>query len=184
MIGPRNFEFERFVRNACAKNMAGAVVGIILMVALAVFFLGFGIAMPFIPIIVIGLIPLGAIFLMVFRFKGDMKGGEYWVNLMVNEPGKIVWIKPVNIRHTAAYVITLYNEMHFQILTSDGISIMIKCVSPQDQYVFVSGLKQYVPHAHFGYHDLIQFHYKSGPTEFLQELKDNGLYHPVQNLAT
>lgn len=177
-----NFEFERFVRNAVAKNMAGSIVGLIILCLLALFFLGFGFAMLFVPIIIVGLIPAGGIFLMLYRFKGDLKGSDYWINQLTMEPAKIVWITPVNIRHTAGYVFTLYNEMNFQILNSDGLKILIKCDERRQQLMFLYGLKQYVPHAHFGFSDRVEYYYKENPQTFLHELYANGLYAPVYNL--
>jgi hypothetical protein len=182
MNGSRNFAFERFIRSAASKNSAGSIAGIVLLALFGLFFLGFGIAIPFVPIILIGLLPIGGIAMIVARFKGDLKGGEYWINLLVLEPEKIVWIKPVNIRHTAAYVVTLYEEMHFQIMTSEGLGILIKCNTREDQVLFIGGMRQYVPHAHLGYSDIINFHYKSDPTAFIQELKESGLYQPVLSM--
>jgi hypothetical protein len=175
----RNFAFERLVRSAVSGNSIGGIVGIVVLLALALFLISFGFRLPFVPLIVMGLIPLGGIALIIYRFRGDLKGSDYWIDQLVQEPHKIVWIKPVNIRHTAAYVITLYNEMHFQVLNRDGLATMIKCDSPENQVLFISGMKQYAPHAHIGFTEAISHHYRSGPQQFIAELQRNGLYNPV-----
>lgn len=179
----RNFQFERLIRSAVSKNLVGGIVGVVLLSVFGIFLLGSGIAMLFVPIIIIGLIPVGGIFLIVSRFKGDFKGGDYWINLLNNEPQKIVWIKPVNIRHTAAYVITLYSEMHFQILTTDKLAIMIKCESRESQQLFLRGMQEYAPHAHIGYSDMAAFYFRSDPNDFIADLKGNNEYNPIGNSA-
>lgn len=179
MIINRNFEFERFVRSAVSNNFLGSIAGIIILVLLALFFIGFGISIPFIPILVVGIIPVLGILLLVSRFKGDLKGSDYWIDQLVQEPQKIVWIKPINIRHTAAYVITLYNEMHFQVLNTDGLKVLIKCDSPANQHLFIRGFAQYAPHAHIGFNDAVEYCYNAGPGNFIGELQRKGLYNPV-----
>jgi|GEM_PF-2603119 len=182
MKSERDFDFERFVRKACMKNMLGAYAGIALLFLLGLFFVSFGIAIPFIPVLLLGLLPWGGIALLIIRFKGDLKGEDYWISLLVNHPEKVIWIKPIRVRHTAAYVITLYHEMNFQLLTADGIAIAIKCDSPLDQQIFLRGLKKYVPHAHAGYDERAEDLYRSYRPQFIELLKQEHRYRPVGQL--
>ena len=174
--------FERFVRDASGTNAIGSYIGMGLLFLLGLFFVYWGFRLGLIPLAIPGLLCWGGIALIIYRFRGQLKGGDYWVDLLVNQPQKIIWVKPVNIRHTAYYVVTLYQETHFHLLTTDGTSIDIKCDSPAAQQVFFNGIRRYIPYAHIGYSEQVQYCYNQHRDQFIAALQHNQLYHPVMHL--
>jgi hypothetical protein len=175
----RDPEFETFVEDASMKNSLGLYAGTAVLFLLGCFLLYWGVRLGFAPIFIMGLLPWGGIAFLLFRFKGELKGGTYWVNLFYEHPEKIIWIKPINVRHTAAFLITLYQEMHFQVRTSDGLSITIKCDSQQDQQVFFKGLHRCTPDAHIGYDERVEHLYAQHRSQFIELLKQENRYLPV-----
>ncbi|HEU4716740.1 MAG TPA: hypothetical protein VFU15_02860 [Bacteroidia bacterium] len=175
----RDFDFERIIRDTCWKNKIGAIAGIVVLFLLSIFFIYFGIKIPFAPILILGLLPLGGIALVVYRFRGDLKGEDYWIDELVHHPERIAWIKPVRVQHTAYYVVTLYHESYYQLLDINGLAIMIKCNSPEDQLLFLRGVKRYTPHAHIGFSHVVQSLYNRNPAEFIRMVTESRAYLPV-----
>lgn len=116
-------------------------------------------------------------------FKGDFKGADYWEDVFKNHPEKIVWIMPITVKHTAAYVVTLYREQKFQILTDEGMKVTIKCDKTGDPQSFLNGCAQYIPQAHIGYSPQVKSTYKQDPATFIQNLTEFDMYVPLGELA-
>lgn len=174
--------FEQYVRDACGKHNVGAYFGMALLFFLGLFFVVYAIKLFLFPLMIPGLLFWGGIALIFYRFRGQLKSGDYWVDLLVNQPQKIIWVKPVNVRHTAYYVVTLFQESHFHLLSSDGASLDLKCDSDASRRVFFNGIRRYIPYAHIGYSPQVQYCYDNYRNQFIQALQQNNIYNPVMNL--
>jgi hypothetical protein len=113
------------------------------------------------------------------KSRGEFKSGHYWINLLQNNPGEFVWIKPIEVRHTVGYVIRLFSIKEFQFLTRHHEHITIVCDAEEDRKVFFRGIRNYLPHAHLGYSYEVSAIYEEGPGYFIKALEKRGLYRPA-----
>ncbi len=130
----------------------------------------------FILLVLLGLIPLS----LAILFSSGVKSSEYWINVVKNKSGNIIWIKPISVKHTVGLIITLYNENKFQLLTIDGKNLTINCTSEEAKRDFFEGIKKHLPHAHIGYSPQILELYYADRINFISILQKNNAYTPVR----
>lgn len=113
------------------------------------------------------------------KHKGGLKGPNFWLRMIKDKPDDIIWIKPVVIKHTVGYVVTLYKEQTFQIIAKNGYKVFINCDSKYNLDVFFKGIQECLPNAQLGYSREIAVLYAQNPGTFIEALKVEGLYTPV-----
>jgi hypothetical protein len=174
-------EFEQLIFKSTDKAAGGSNI---VMIVILLFFLVFSyLAMEKQSLVhfIISLLVAGLGYFVYSRTKGELKSGNYWLNLVKNDPGKIVWIKPVEVKHTVGYVITLFRLKEFQLLTRENEHITIVCDNDEYREIFFRGIRKYLPHAHIGYTSQVSGIYVEDPAYFLRHLEKRRLYKPAGN---
>jgi hypothetical protein len=165
--------FEDLIEKNCQDASIKSTLALVVIFGLSAFMFYHGI---FLAGIAIGLAGIYA----AIRFSGEYKGGKFWLAMIKENPGNIVWIKPIVTRHTAAFVLTLYKERKFQFLTKDGLKIIMLCNSDEEQQLFLEGVKKYLPDTHIGYSREMSVIYDDYPADFMNGIKKRGLYMPIK----
>jgi hypothetical protein len=174
-----NRDFEDLVEKNCQDATIKAYFAVSVLFVMAGFLIYWGIKIS-LGIFLIGLGVLFAGFYCINRSGGEFKGGKFWVGMIKENPDYIVWIKPIVTKHTVGFVLVLYKEKKFQFLTKHGTRIVMECSSDKDQQVFFEGIKQHLPNAQIGYSLDTDILYNEGPSNFIKNLQNKGLYHPVK----
>jgi hypothetical protein len=174
-----NEAFDKLIFNKCQNATSVSVLATIAIFCLAAFLLYSGITAKFPLFIGMGLVGVVTGIYCIKYFSGELRGGQYWIDLIKTHPEKIVWIKPIVTKHTVGYIITLYKERKFQLLTKGGLKITMKCDTEEERQLFFEGIKNYLPHAHIGYSPDIAALYSSGSAKFIGSLQSRRLYTPI-----
>jgi hypothetical protein len=174
-----NEEFEKLVKRNCEISSFNSGIAIITVFILSAFFLYQGLESSTFFLSIAGLAIGYYAYTMTKKFKGEIKGGVFWVDMIKENPENIVWIKPILQKNTVALVITLYKERHFQFLTKDGLRIVMKCDSDKDQQTFIDGIQIHLPNAQFGYSYQMVEIYSTNPENFINALSVKGMYTPI-----
>lgn len=174
-----NESYENLIRKGAGAAQAEAGLGMLLFVSFILFFVYWGFQIPFlfIPAVIFG----GIGYLIYKKLPGDFKGSDFWVDMIKNNPENIVWIKPITTKHTVGLVITLYKEQKFQMLTANGIFVTMKCDKENEAEIFLNGVKNHMPNAQLGFSHQIKNIYKQDPSQFIENLKQKGLYTPISS---
>lgn len=179
---PLHPDLATIISHQCEKNALGAWFGVIILGAMACLFMFIGFKIPFVPAILIGILPLIGLFFIYHRFRGDFKGYDFWMDIFQNTPEEIVWIKPVVTSHTMAFVVTLYKERSFDFYTRNGLRLRINIDSLKNHRLLFDAIRSNLPHAHIGYSELVDSLYGENKNMFIKTLKDNGLYTPIGSI--
>ena len=172
-----NESYENLIRKGTqgAQNEAMSAMGLLGVIGLICLYYSSKSIFVLIPLVIFGAVG----YFVYKKFSGDFKGGDFWVNMIKNNPENIVWIKPITTKHTVGLIVTLYKEQKFQILTADGLFVTMKCDNSIDSQIFLNGLREYMPHAQLGFTHQIKRIYKQGPKQFIENLKQQNLYTPI-----
>ncbi len=176
--------FEELVYKNCANSSVESLFVMLLMFGVSAIFLYFALKMKDLLFFIFSLGAFILAFYLRSKMKGRTKGGAFWVNMLINDPGNIIWVKPIVEKHTMYYVLTLYKENKFEFMTRDGHKIVMKCNSKEDQITFIEGVKHYLPHAQFGYSLPIDIVYDDDREHFLDTLKAKGIYTPIDMIKS
>jgi hypothetical protein len=169
--------FEDFIKNQCEKTVFAVNVGRLIIIGFCILGISYGVSNGSWPSIAAGsILLLPGIY---FFFRSHSFGGKFWLETFKTMPENIVWIKPITVKHTIWYVVTLYKTYHFQIYTRDNRSVAIDCNSDENQQVFFEGIKKYIPHAHIGYSLDIEEMYERSPEDFINALQYEHVYAPI-----
>lgn len=173
----QNKEFDELILKRCGNSSAQALIILLLVFGASGFFIFAG-TTTFLNILVgIVLFVFGCY--MYSTFKGDYKGAAFWLELIKTNQDQIVWIKPITEKHTIGFVLTLFSVKKFQFLTRDNMKVTMVCDTLEEQKMFFEGIKNYLPHVHFGYTiDALNI-YEQSPHDFIEELRSRGLYTPI-----
>ena len=174
-----NEQFEKLIKRNCESSSFQSGMAIMAIYCLAAFFLYQGAENSSIFLGIAGLIIGIFAYKMTQKYKGEIKGGLFWVDMIKENPENIVWLKPILQKNTVALVITLYKERHFQFLTKDGLRIVMKCDSDKDQQTFIEGIQIHLPNAQFGYSYQMVEIYSTNPENFINALSVKGMYTPI-----
>ncbi len=169
--------FENLIKSKAQGAQTEAYFGMALFGAFILFFVYWGFKIPFLFIPAVVFVGIG--YLIYKKFPGDFKGQDYWINTIKNNPDNIVWIKPITTKHTVGLIVTLYKEQKFQILTSDGLSVTLKCDKALDAQILLHGVQTHMSHAQLGYSHQVKNLYKKDAVLFLQNLQQLNLYTPI-----
>jgi len=172
-----NDQFKELLRSRVQAAQRESLLAMALFAGFILFFIYWGMKLVFlfIPALVFAVIA----YFVYKKFQGDFKGADYWLKQFEENPENVVWIKPITVKHTAGFVITLYKEQKFQILTADNLAVTLKCDKAGQAEVFLKGCQQTIPNAHIGYTVQIKSIYKKDPDEFISSLKASNLYSPI-----
>lgn len=182
-IKPLHPDLVGIVDQQCIKAILSGWAGFALLTAMAAFFVYWGIKIPFVPILLIGLAAAAVPFWVYWRFKGDFKGASFWIDLLQSQPENIVWIKPVITKHTVGYVFTLYQERSFELYTHDGLRLRLQIDSLQNHRLFFDAIQTHLPHAHIGYSEEVDSLYRLDKPGFIQNLQDKQWYRPIADFT-
>jgi hypothetical protein len=174
----KNEKFDELVRKKCEDASLFAYLGVFLLVAICAFMLFKGMSTGFPPYLILGIVFGVVAFYVIKKFSGDMKGGYTWLITIKENPESIVWIKPIIVRHTAYYLVTLYKERQFQFLTDENKKVTITLDAEEDRQTFFEGVEHLLPHVHIGYTEEVDALYYADPEKFISELQGRGVYMP------
>ena len=179
-----NENFEGFIFKSCENSMLQSYFILLALFGIAGYFFYLAIAYQNL-IALLPALTLGAAGLyLIQKCRGYLKGGQYWVDMIKEQPDNIVWIKPIVEKHTVAYVVTIFKEKKFQFLTKDRLVITMDCNSLEQQQLFFDGVKDNLPHAQIGYSYKMEDLYDDSPKTFLSSLQRAGIYTPLDKIKT
>jgi hypothetical protein len=112
------------------------------------------------------------------RYK--FKEVSFWVNVFENRPEDLVWVKPIETSHKAAYVITVAKTYKYELFLKDGTHAIID-TSYKRIAGFYKGIRKHAPHAHFGYSNEIRKLYRKDRVNFLKNAKVQGIYTSIND---
>jgi hypothetical protein len=112
------------------------------------------------------------------RFK--FKEVSFWVDVFENRPMDLVWVKPIDTSHTAAFVITVAKSYKYELYLTDGTHAIIE-TSHKRIKGFYKGIRTYAPHAHFGYSPEIRKLYRKDKKNFLANAADANLLRTISD---
>jgi hypothetical protein len=172
-----NAKFKQLLKDRIQAAQTESLFAIALFAGFILFFVywGFKSWFLFIPAIIFTVIA----YFVYKKFQGDFKGPDFWIDMLNENPANIVWIKPITVKHTVGFVITLYSEQKFQILTAENMAVTIKCDKAGQAEVFLKGCQEIIPNSHIGYTSQIKSIYLSDPANFIAKLKSSQLYSPI-----
>jgi len=174
--------FENIIFHKSENETIQVYLLLAVIFGISLYFLNWAIVHQFIislfPCLIFGL--MGFYFLKKSNLK--FRGGNFWVNMIKENPENIVWIKPIVEKHTVWYLITLFKVQNFQFLTKDGLSINMKIDTAEEQKIFFDGIKINLPHAQIGYSPKIDLLYDFNPKNFIKALQARNLYTPIDKL--
>jgi hypothetical protein len=171
--------FIRLLEKRIQSQTYDSIFGFLVLIGLGLFVLYFGIKLFLFPLILLGAITIiWSIYLVKNHYKGELKGPEFWLDLLKTEPERIVWIKPIIEKTKVYYVFTLSSIKKFQLLTNDGLKATFSCDTDEEQRTFFNGVKTYLPHPQLGYSMDIETIYRESPKKFIEQLEKNGMYTP------
>ncbi|MCZ4243309.1 hypothetical protein [Pedobacter punctiformis] len=176
-------EFEGFMHRKLSSANFGALTISFIVIIVPLIIIVFGFLLQLVPVILIGLICFGFFTFRLKKLKGARKGGEYWLDLIRYNSTDIVWIKPIVVKHTVYFVVTLYREKQFQLLTSDHLQVTINCDSDHDREMFFRGITKYLSKTHIGYSAEVDILYSESPENFFLNVRRSREYYPVSRLA-
>jgi hypothetical protein len=176
-------KFERLITQLCDSMAFEKRAGLFIIVVLTAVpvFIGF---LIFHVVILLFCLFIASVFgicgyYQIAMNRGNMKGGQFWIHMIKNNPQNIIWIKPITVSHDIGMVFTLYEEKKFQLLTIDGLSVTLDCNSKANQLTFFEGILNHLPHAHIGYSLKVEDLYDYKPADFINALKTMHLYTPI-----
>ena len=176
-------DFEGLIERSCQDSAIKSNLAVAAIFGLAAFLLYAGIKISLL-LFLFGLVAVGAGFYVINLMSGELKGGKFWLEMIKENPDRIVWIKPILVDHKVAYVFSMYKEKKFQFLTKSKMKITMVCNSEADQKVFMQGIKAYLPNAHLGYSPGVDLLYDEDAQGFVSNLTKKGLYRPVKTVVT
>lgn len=103
--------------------------------------------------------------------------------MIKTRPENIVWIKPIIVKHTVGYVVTIFKESQFQLLTKDDLKVTITVDLDSERHLLFEGIRHRLPHIHIGYSAEADALYTSSPENFINALQKRGLYTPLDALV-
>jgi hypothetical protein len=127
------------------------------------------------------LIAMIIIFVPVYWFnRYKFKEVSFWVDVFENRPEELVWVKPIETSHKAAYVITVAKTYKYELYLKDGTHAIID-TSYKRIEGFYKGIRAYAPHVHFGYSREINKLYRKDKKNFLTNAMNKGLYTSIND---
>lgn len=112
------------------------------------------------------------------RNRSIFKPIRFWTNIIENKPEEVVWLKPVEVQHTAYFLITYAKSYRYELYLKSGDHLNIMCPNEKREE-FVQLFQKYTPHIHYGYSSAVAKLYKSDKNLFLKNVKASGAYHPI-----
>jgi len=173
--------FKGFISRKCQNLYITAIVKLSILSLMVIFAIyGYFEVQHEVPLI-IGGITLLYMISVFYDSRGDLKGGEYWLQLIEEQPEQIVWIKPIQVSYKTGWI-TTDQELQFQILTRDKLKIRFTCDEGEQKTLF-DGAQTYLPKVHFGYSDEVSHLFDKSPKAFISQLEEEGLYQPIASFA-
>lgn len=112
--------------------------------------------------------------------RSEFRPFSYWINIIENEPEQVVWLKPIQIDHTAYFLVTYARSYKYELFLKNGDKLKVMC--PNDKREdFVQIFQKYTPHVHFGYSKKVAKFYQKDKSTFLENIKNAGIYLPISN---
>ncbi len=129
------------------------------------------------------LVAMIIVFVPVYWFnRYKFKEVSFWIDVFENRPEDLVWVKPIETSHKAAYVITVAKTYKYELYLKDGTHAIID-TSYKRIEGFYKGIRAYAPHVHFGYSNDIRKLYRKDKTNFLENAKSNGWYRSINDYS-
>jgi hypothetical protein len=179
-----NQSFIQLLEKRIQNQTYDSIFGFLSLTGLGLFILYFGVKLFMFPLILLGILTISwSIYLLKNHYKGELKGPEFWLDILKNEPERIVWIKPIIEKTKVYYVFTLSSVRKFQLLTNDGLKATFSCDTDEEQGTFFNGVKAYLPHAQLGYSIEIETIYKESPKKFIEQVEKNRMYTPYDTFT-
>lgn len=147
----QNKQFDELILKRCSDASFKAHLALFFAFGTSAFLLFTGITTFSLLFILLGVVFVVIGYIMYSKSPGEFKGAGFWLELIKNNQDKIVWIKPITEKHTIGFVITLFEVKKIQFLTRDDISVTMECDTDEELKIFFEGIKNYLPHVHFGY---------------------------------
>lgn len=118
---------------------------------------------------------LGIFFL---RNRSIFKPLQYWTNIIENKPEEVVWLKPIEVQHTAYFLVNYAKSYSYELNLKSGDHLKVMCPNEKREE-FVQLFQKYTPHIHYGYSSAVAKIYKKDKNAFLDNLKADGLYQAI-----
>lgn len=170
-------EFVNLIKEFCARESNDHAVAILLGVIIGGVFIWIGFIGGGAARIII-LIGAGLIYY-AFHLGKKIEGEDYWLDKIANSPNDIIYIKPIEVRHTVALVLTLFTNIKFKLYTVDGKELLMHCRSPEEVKTFYNLTLQHLPSAQFGYSAEVEILFDESKENFIENLKKRRLYTPI-----
>lgn len=169
--------FEDFIKSKCETSVFAVNLARLVYIGLCIFGIAYGVSRSSWPTIAASSVLL--VPGIYFFIRSHSFAGNFWLKTIKSTPENIVWIKPITVKHTIWYMVTLYKTYHFQLYTRDNRCIAIDCNGDDEQKIFFEGIKKYIPHAHIGYNLNIEEMYERNPEGFINALQNKQVYEPL-----
>ena len=173
------FSFNHFLSKKCDAAWAKQFYSLcaIFLIFISTFVLW--VKQDYYPFLILSAISFVGGFYSYSKNKGSFKDQKYWLSLMKNHPEDFVWIKPITVKTTLGFVLTINVENHFEIFLKNNTSIRLNCSGILENKKFLEGVRHYLPHVHFGYSREVNEIFSHSAYKFTEELKSQNLYTPI-----
>lgn len=176
-LGP---DMKSYVMDIIDRNQANYILGPIVSLIGGIMLIYMGAQVPNngeIGLVIGGILVLFSIWRFV-SISNNIKSEE-WINTFEEYPSKVIWAKPINVKHKVGLVLPIGEENFIEIWTSDRKKLIFEFNNSDEVLKFYQLANTCFPDAQLGYSSEIEEIFVMNTDIFIEVLKKLNLYYSI-----